>query len=167
MADKRLADLVIENAELLFRNFSGVEKPPYNKKGMRNFCVIIDDPAQAQALAEDSWNVKILAPRDEEEVPRHYIQVAVQFENYPPNIFMVRGPNVPPLRMDEEMVDSLDFAELRNIDIVLNPYSWEFNGKTGVKAYLKTMYVSVVKDQFAEKYGNQDYQSPGDPEMPF
>lgn len=150
---KRLDDLSIENAAIIFRNFTGVEKP-YNKLGERNFCLIIEDPALAQSLAEDSWNVKILAPREEGDVPRHYIPVAVSYENFPPNVYVVPGPGIPPVRLSEETVGALDFAELRNIDVTVNPYSWEVNGKAGVKGYLKTMYVSIIKDKFADKYGN-------------
>lgn len=164
---KRLDDLSIENAAIIFRNFTGVKKQ-FNDLGDRNFCLVIDDVAQAQKLAEDGWNVKILPPREEGDLPRHYIPVAVSYDNYPPNIYMVPGPNIPPVRLSEESISALDFAELRNIDVTVNPYSWEYNGKSGVKAYLKTMYVSIIRDQFAEKYASDIHQTPvGYEELPF
>lgn len=141
-------NIVIENARIGFRNFSGKEGK-FNPAGRRNFCVFLETDL-AKELESDGWNVRWLQPRDEAEEPQPYLQVAVSFDNIPPKVILVTKKSKTPL--DESSVDILDWAEIENVDLIIRPYNWDVNGKGGVKAYIKTMYVTIVEDEFESKY---------------
>ena len=141
-------NLTIEDAKVVFRNFSG-EEQKYNRAGDRNFCVLLD-PDLASVLKNDGWAVKFLKPRDEEESPQAYLQVKVSFDNIPPRVVLVTSRNKK--NLSEEDVGLLDWAELDHVDLIIRPYNWNVNGKTGIKAYLKTGYFTIAEDEFAARY---------------
>ena len=145
-----IKDIVVENAQIVFRNFSG-KQGRFNAEGNRNFCLLLDHDL-AEALAEDGWNVKFLTPRDEEEEPRPYLQVSLRFDIMPPKIYLIVGNKKT--KLEEDSVNVLDFAEIENVDLVVRPYAWEVSGRNGLKAYVKSMYVTIVKDEFADKYAD-------------
>jgi hypothetical protein len=141
-------NIVIEGARIGFRNFSGVEGK-FNPAGRRNFCLFLDTES-AEKLTLDGWNIKWLEPRDPDEDRQAYLQISVAYGKIPPKIFLVTAHNKTLL--DEETVGLLDFAELSNVDIIVRPYVWEVNGRTGIKAYVKSMYCTIVEDEFDDKY---------------
>lgn len=140
--------ITIENARIGFRNFSG-EEGKFNPKGKRNFCVFLETDI-VEELKADGWNVRELPPREEGDTPQAYLQVAVSYDNIPPSIFMVASNGKR--RISEETVNILDWVDIEYTDLIIAPYQWEVNGRSGVKAYLRTMYVKMREDELTKKY---------------
>ena len=145
--------LEIENARIIWRNFSGGPDKFHPKGGYRNFNVVIDDPEQAQQMADDGWNIKIRPPREEGDEPLHTLEVAVSFDNYPPKVVMVTRRNK--VELDEDSVECLDNCDITSADLIISPYHYETPERSGIKAYLKTGYFNIEEDRFAEKYDRE------------
>ncbi len=139
---------MVEDARLIFRNFSGKEGQ-YNREGDRNFSVILD-PDTAEQMLRDGWNVKYLAPRDEGDEATPYIQVAVNFKKRPPRVMMITSTSRTSLT--EDTIDVLDWSEIRTADLIARGYEWTVNGKSGIKAYLQSLFVTIEEDALERKY---------------
>src|SRR5215471_5750996 len=150
--------VLMEGVRIIFRNFRGKEGQ-YNREGSRNFAVLLDETV-AEALAADDWNVKWLKPREEDEgeAPQAYLPVEVKYEIRPPRIVLVTSRNRRTL--EEHEVGDLDFVQILNVDMIVSPYHWTVNGKTGTKAYLQSMYVTIEEDALEQKYAQMDEASP-------
>ena len=141
--------LQIEDARIIFRNFSG-EGSKYNREGDRKFAVIIPDEEIKDQLVENGWNVKIKPPRDEDDSPFMYLPVKIRFNHRGPGIYLVSGDKVT--RLNEETIGMLDEVDIKSVDMDLRPYDWEVNGKTGRSAYLQALNVIQNIDRFAARY---------------
>jgi hypothetical protein len=152
--------VVIENADLLpgsFRNFTGKEGM-YNREGDRNFAVRLE-PDLAQALAQDGWNVKQLKPRGDAEEGDYYLTVSVGFKNRPPRLVLISSKGRVDLGQHE--CDLLDWVDIKQADIIIRPYFWDVNGKTGIKAYLKSLFITLEEDYLDLKYAEIPYAETG------
>lgn len=153
---KKIPNIVVENGKIAFRNFAGAAGK-FNPAGNRNFCLFLDLQL-AETLIEYGWNIRWLESREEGEERKPYLQVAVRYESDPaklkfnPKIILVsrKGKTL----LDASTVNIVDWAEIENVDLTIRPFDWEVNGKSGVKAYLKNMYVTIMEDEFEAKYEN-------------
>lgn len=152
--------LAIDNARIIFKNFTGKDDK-FGREGDRSFSIVIEDDALAGQLANDGWNVKPLTPRDPDEKVNHFIKVKISFKVRPPKIWLLT--NHKRTLLDEDTIATLQYARIENADVVVSPWRWEVNGKTGIAAYLETLYVKIEDDPFADKYA--DYESSD--EVPF
>lgn len=148
--DKYPDKLTIEDARIIFRNFSGAESK-FNAEGDRNFCVLL--PADlAKVLKRDGWNVKLLQAREEGDEEQAYMKVAVSYKTRPPKIVLISETNRGRTFLTEATVEILDWADIKEIDMMINPYVWEVNDKTGIKAYLSKMFITLEEDELERKY---------------
>jgi hypothetical protein len=149
--EKENRKVVMEGVRIIFRNFAGKEGP-YNREGDRSFAVLLDDDV-AEGLEKEGYNIKWLKPRedDEEGVRQAYLSVSVGYKKgRPPLIVMItsRGRN----NLDEDTVEMLDWADISNVDLIINPYDWNVRGATGIRPYVSSMYVTIEEDELARKY---------------
>lgn len=159
---KEAKNILVENARIIFRNFEGREDK-FNRLGDRNFGLILDDHNLVDELKADGWNIKTLKKRDEDEDDTYWLPVAVSYRNIPPKVTLVTKHKQ--VLLDEDTVQTVDYTDIANVDLIVSPYHWEMNGKTGVKAYLKTMYVVVNEDEFADKYANREVETHDEPDI--
>ena len=147
MADEAIT-VTIEDARLVFKNFEG-KKGRYNDEGERSFSVILDEKT-AEVMLKDGWNVKFLKAREEGESDTPYIQVKVSFDNYPPRVVMITS--VSRINLDSKSVSALDWADIATADLIIRAYQWDVNGKQGIAAYLKSLFVTIAEDELERKY---------------
>ena len=147
--------VLMEGARIMFRNFRG-EETTYNKLGDRNFAVALPEDV-AETLTNDGWNVKKLDPREgyEEDGVTFYLPVAIRFDVFPPRVTLVTSNGRT--QLGEDQIAMLDWADITNLDLIVRPHHWEMpGGKSGTKAYVKTMYVTIEEDALERKYGIAD-----------
>ena len=140
---------MVEDAQIIFRNFAGAETQ-YNRAGARNFGVILD-PESADAMAQDGWAIKTLKPREEGDEGSPWIKVTVSYKNRPPRVVVITSSGRT--QLDQKSVEVLDYADIEKVDLFCNAYEWEVGDKSGVSAYLKTMFVTLREDPLEQKYG--------------
>lgn len=145
---KQLSNATLQEVRIGFRNFSG-KAGKFNAEGDRNFVVFLDDDVAA-AMLEDGWNIKVLEPRDPEDEPQPFIKVKLNYRFRPPRVFLVTSRNKTAL--DESMLDILDWVDIKFSDVIIRPYHYDVNGKTGVTAYLQAIYVNIQEDDLHRKY---------------
>jgi hypothetical protein len=151
MSDER-KPILLRDVRLIYKNFSGIQTQ-YNLEGDRNFCVVIDEEI-ANRLKSEGWNVKWGKPREDDDTPPPaYLPVSFSYEKYAPTITMVTGKNTKILTSEEASM--LDWAEIIHVDLAVRPYHWQANGNSGIKAYLKSLYVTIEEDELAEEYSTR------------
>ena len=174
--------LEIENANIIYKNFSGLEKKAMkngsmrvvNDAGNRNITVAIDpekssiywngelvtNPDFGKELADLGYNISIKPGQNEGDPVQYRLQVAISYNGpIQPKLYMVTRNNKP-LLMDEDMINELDGADIIKADLAINngkPYI-NNNGDERVKAWCNEGYFTICRSRFASMYENEDVE---------
>ena len=97
---------------------------------------------------------------DEDDRREPFISVAISVDKnkFPASIYVIaktQGDNntYKSTLLKPEEVGMLDWAEIDIAKLVIRPYNWTVNKKSGIKAYLKSAYITLSTDEFADEYG--------------
>lgn len=151
--------IVLDNVRLLFRNFSGMPGP-FNDEGERNFCVALPDDV-AKSMEEDGFNVRWLTPREEGDPSQAILKIRVKYEKRdgtptrPPLVVMISQKpdgSLAKTTLSKEMLPILDWAEIINVDLSFNPFTYSAAGRSGLSAYLKSIFVTIRVDELEARY---------------
>lgn len=143
----------IEGANIIWKNFSG-ERDRFNP-GKRGFSVVIDDAVMADELKQEGWNVKE-RPLQEGADPSEQewtLPVKLNMNRYT-QVWLIVGNHKTLL--NEDTVAQLDVVDITDCDLSIRPYEWEMSGRTGITAYVDSMYVTIRENKFTKKYADLD-----------
>jgi len=180
-------NLNVENAAMIYKNFSGNPTRVNPAGGKRTFSLALNKE-YGEKLSNMGWNVKVKEVRDqlaEGEQTRTvswddyvtglqsefdhaliYTEIVVnENSEYPPKIYKVSEFNGEKSMglMPADQWYRLDESELTNIDVSIHPYTHgrSLANPNAKKGYLKTMYVMAAPvDPFGGKYA--DYNMIGE-----
>lgn len=189
MENAKLKAVKIEDAQIAFKDFTGTVGD-FNQYGNKNFTLILhpDTPIglvwekDGKKYEEEevaswlgmtdahgfAWNLRPPKTIDENDPDKMYLNVTVSYAKFAPTVIqIVDGTPVP---LVAETISTLDTQRILTADVAFTPSYWERATGKGIKAYLKTMYVTVEVDEFASKYNFTHYSGPslgGDDDAPF
>lgn len=146
-------NLTLENVEVLrtpFRNFSGTPTQ-FNPEGGKRYFNIRLEQSVAEDLEKKGWRVKELLPRDDQDETLYLLDIKVNFRGRPPRMVKVSPAGKETLM--EDVVGTLDAADIEFADVIIRPYDW---GGDKVSAYLQTGYFTIKLDELEMKYGMED-----------
>lgn len=146
-------ELRLNGVKLVYKNFEGREGD-YNREGDRSFSVVLE-PDMAEQLAAEGWNVKWPKPRenpqDGEEEYKPTLQVSFTFEKFPPKIVLKNGDVLTPLTPID--MNMLDHSKIEEADLVIAASHYNVLGRSGIKAYLRALGVTMDNQSYNSKYG--------------
>lgn len=171
----RVNNINIVDGVIAYSNFSG-RINECNENGNRTVTFVIPDDI-AQDLINDGWNIRLQLPKNDDENPRYLLEVTMSFRTKDgrpkdPKVFIVREDNSI-VHMTEETIGTLDGKDIISADAVIGPWYWERNGRSGIKAYINSLYLKIKENPIDAKYRpmidrmNNSFVGTNDLDLPF
>ena len=150
-------DLSVENAVIVYQNFSGSPTKFNPVGGKRTFGLVLDEE-MAYILKSEGWNIKYREPREEGDDPLIFTEIVVNMESkYPPKVAVYSrfGNKRSVNNLDAETINQLDEIDIESIDLIIHPYEHGRSTTTTVKGYAKVIRVIQAPDAyFGGKYAD-------------
>lgn len=157
--------ITIRGAQLApykFRNFEGRETE-YNKAGDRNFVIFLDKEF-AQKIEAEGAPVAWKPDKYNDGELRAQMKVHVKYRNrrgepmVPPKVVLVTRKGQT--QLSEETIGMLDSADIEKCDLILSQYANGASMGPENSVALKTMYVTLAEDEFADEYRTDEGGQP-------
>lgn len=171
MAFQDRETLLVDNAQLVYKNFRGLQSQ-YNMEGNRNTGLLLDYD-QAYEMMNNGWT-GIRPFKDDVyagiDNPRHVIKVRVKFKHRPPRCYLISsGSDGVPSKtlLGEGLIGIFDTTDSTNVDLVLVAYEYDVSGRQGKSAYLQSMFYTMYEDPLELRYaGIRTIGTSGDGPLP-
>lgn len=147
-----MATLIFDGAEIYFKNFRGEERV-YNPRGKRTFWVRIDG-RKAKKLKKEGWSIKEIYLNEAKTKKRWCLPVTI-YESLTDTTINSKVYAIIKIGDDNQYLQRqlncrsmslLDIANITKSQMIIFGHKWNFNGKQGIKAYLRTgdFYISDI-----------------------
>jgi hypothetical protein len=145
--------ITIRDAALMWRNFEGRETK-FKPAGpdARSFNVVLTQE-QYEEFHAGGLNVRMKDAREEydEDEPLYTLQIAVGYKQRPPRVVMITSSSR--VNLGEDSVGVVDWVDIGKVDLIFRCAHWDTAGKTGIKCWLKTMFITINEDELEMEYG--------------
>ena len=148
----RIPDINITEGKIAYSNFSGSPTQYNPEGGARSVTYVIPDGI-ADGLIKEGW--KIRKQEFDDGTSRYLLDASFLFRTRngqprDPKIYIVRDNRL--IHVTEDTADALDRADIVSVDAVIAASHWEYAGRSGIKAYVNSMYLTIKENPIDEKY---------------
>lgn len=155
--------IYVDNARIIFRNFSGKPDRFNPAGGKRTFHLVVPDVETADKLIAAGWAVRKKPAEDGGMFCSMKVNVHYGKGRAP---FIALYANARPVRINEDTVGTLDGVSIDHVNMILRPYAWDPSGRNGASAYLNSLEVYVRVDEIEARFASEEHPV-DDEDLPF